>query len=244
MGLFDENVSTSPTPSSSHQKYQYPTSWRLGLILLSLWLGTLLVAIDTTIIGTAIPKISTDFQALTQVGWYGSAYMLTLTAFQPIYGNVYKFFDAKLVFLASILLFEGEFFQWCVLWDYLGTCAETNTVKRRQPCRLCVSIYYDRCLPIWIRAHAYTVISSRIGAMRRCTRVRDLHTGPGDCWGRCCRASPGVTGHHHLHIPSREAIKSFCRRDQCLWTCCLFGSRHRGSLDRSHQLAMVFLDVC
>lgn len=93
------------TPSSTPI---YPTSWRSGLILLSLWLGTLLVAIDTTIIGTAIPRISTDFKALTQVGWYGSAYMLTLTAFQPIYGNVYKFFNAKLVYLASIVIFEGE----------------------------------------------------------------------------------------------------------------------------------------
>lgn len=102
----DASPPPSPSSSSSSSSYHIP-SWRSGLILLSLWLGTLLVAIDTTIIGTAIPKISSDFKALTQVGWYGSAYMLTLTAFQPIYGNVYKFFNVKVVFLASIILFEA-----------------------------------------------------------------------------------------------------------------------------------------
>ena len=44
---------------------QYLTSWKLGLVTASLYLGTLLVAIDTTIISVAVPKISTVFRALT-----------------------------------------------------------------------------------------------------------------------------------------------------------------------------------
>ena len=86
---------------------QYPTAWRLGFILLSLALSTLLMAIDTTIISVAIPKISTDFKALNDVGWYGSAYLITLTAFQPVTGNAYRMLNPKSVYVVFIVIFEG-----------------------------------------------------------------------------------------------------------------------------------------
>lgn len=87
---------------------QYPTSRRLAVVLLSLFLGTFLVAIDTTIVSVAIPKISTQFHALDDVGWYGSAYLITITALQPAGGTLYKFFDAKIVYLTAIVIFEGK----------------------------------------------------------------------------------------------------------------------------------------
>ena len=65
------------------------------------------MAIDTTIISVAIPTISTDFEALHGVGWYGSAYLMTLTAFQPTMSKIYKIFSPKMAYIASIALFEG-----------------------------------------------------------------------------------------------------------------------------------------
>lgn len=82
--------------------------WRLVLVVLSLCIGTLLVAIDTTIVSTAIPHIATDFKALDDVGWYGAAYLFTVTAFQPAFGSIYRFFDAKWTYLASVVLFESR----------------------------------------------------------------------------------------------------------------------------------------
>ena len=94
---------------SEHMELEvrYPSGIRLAVVLLSLFLGTFLVAIDTTIISVAIPDISTSFQALDDVGWYGSAYLITLTAFQPAGGIVYKYFGAKYVYLIAIVVFEG-----------------------------------------------------------------------------------------------------------------------------------------
>lgn len=86
----------------------YPTGWRLAIIIVPLCLGILLVAIDNTIIAVAIPKISTVFRALDDAGWYVSAYLLTETALQPTLGNFYKYFDVKLVYLISMLVFEGD----------------------------------------------------------------------------------------------------------------------------------------
>lgn len=39
-------------------------------------------------------------------GWYGSAYLLTTTALQPMYGNIYKLFNVKLAYLAAVFIFE------------------------------------------------------------------------------------------------------------------------------------------
>ncbi len=85
----------------------YPTAFRLTVVLTSLFFGSFLVAIDTTIVSMVIPKISTQFHALDDVGWYGSAYLITTTALQPAAGTLYRLFDAKTVYLAAIVVFEG-----------------------------------------------------------------------------------------------------------------------------------------
>lgn len=55
---------------------------------------------------TAIPRITDDFQSLDQVGWYGSAFFLTLATFQSTWGKLYKYYDLKIAFLASGVVFE------------------------------------------------------------------------------------------------------------------------------------------
>ncbi len=51
---------------------EYPTGVRLALITLALCLSVFLIALDNSIIATAIPTISDAFQSLSDVGWYGS----------------------------------------------------------------------------------------------------------------------------------------------------------------------------
>lgn len=53
-----------------------------------------------------MPQITDDFHSVTDIGWYGSAYLLTTCAFQLLFGKLYVFFPIKTVFLASIGLFE------------------------------------------------------------------------------------------------------------------------------------------
>lgn len=64
------------------------------------------MALDTNIINVAIPKISSDFASLPDIAWYGNAYLLTITAFQPIYGSAYKFFRTDHVYRVSVIVFE------------------------------------------------------------------------------------------------------------------------------------------
>ncbi|KAK6502401.1 hypothetical protein TWF506_002982 [Arthrobotrys conoides] len=79
---------------------------KLILVFISVFLSMFLVALDRTIISTAIPKITDEFNSITDVGWYGSAYLLTCCAFQLLLGKVYTLYSIKLVLIGNILLFE------------------------------------------------------------------------------------------------------------------------------------------
>ena len=63
-------------------------------------------ALDNTIITTAIPRITDQFKSIDQVGWYGSAYLLTTCAFQLFFGKLYTFFSIKWVYLTALVIFE------------------------------------------------------------------------------------------------------------------------------------------
>ena len=89
----------------------YLAGWRLSMVNFSLCLGTFLMALDVNIIGVAVPKIATVFKSLDDVGWYGSAYLLTVTSFQPTFGKFFKLFDIRLTYLFVILIFEGTVFS-------------------------------------------------------------------------------------------------------------------------------------
>ncbi|KAK1830415.1 DHA14-like major facilitator [Podospora conica] len=85
---------------------EYPTGPKLALIILALCLSIFLMALDNSIIATAIPKITEDFQSLQDVGWYGSSYLLTTAALQLLFGRIYTFFSVKWVYLTAIIIFE------------------------------------------------------------------------------------------------------------------------------------------
>lgn len=61
---------------------------------------------EQSIVATAIPKITDEFQSLDEFGWYGSAFFVALSAFQSTWGKLYKYFPLKPVFLASSSVFE------------------------------------------------------------------------------------------------------------------------------------------
>ena len=91
-------VKTTPSP--------YPSTAKTVVIMLSLYISIFLVALDRTIIGPAIPAITNEFDSIGDIGWYGSAYMLTAAGFILLYGRIYTFFPTKPVFLSGIFLFE------------------------------------------------------------------------------------------------------------------------------------------
>ncbi|KAF2832023.1 MFS general substrate transporter [Ophiobolus disseminans] len=86
--------------------FVYPTGWKVTAITIALCLSVFCMALDNTIIATAIPRITDQFKALNDVGWYGSSYLLTTCATQLIYGKFYTFYSIKWVYLIALAIFE------------------------------------------------------------------------------------------------------------------------------------------
>ncbi|OGM51012.1 MFS toxin efflux pump (AflT) [Aspergillus bombycis] len=93
-------------PDTEVRETEYPGITKVIVIILALYLAMFLVALDQTIIGVAIPKITDQFKSIEDIAWYGSAYFLTSTALQPSYGRIYKIFSVKWGFLIAVLIFE------------------------------------------------------------------------------------------------------------------------------------------
>jgi hypothetical protein len=140
---------------------KYPTGTKLALLTFGLAMATFVVALDNTIIATAIPRITTEFNALNDVGWYGSAYLLTTTSLQPSFGKIYAYFDVKWVYLSALIIFEGRPSTLLVLvaradcdcasWlHHLRCCNRLPDAYRWQSCgrlgsRSPLQRWYDHC---------------------------------------------------------------------------------------------------
>lgn len=55
----------------------------------------------------ATPAITTEFSSLSDVGWYASAYLLTMCSFQLPFGKLYSELSHKYVFLSALAIFEA-----------------------------------------------------------------------------------------------------------------------------------------
>ncbi|KAF5505788.1 Efflux pump aflT [Colletotrichum siamense] len=58
-------------------------------------------------IGTAIPRITTEFDSLQDAGLYRSASLVASTALQLPYGKAYAQFNVKWIYLGSLVVFEA-----------------------------------------------------------------------------------------------------------------------------------------
>jgi len=68
----NEGSLKEPVSTEEDDDVEYPTGAKMLAIVVALCLSIFLVALDMTIIATAIPKITDEFHGLDLVGWYGS----------------------------------------------------------------------------------------------------------------------------------------------------------------------------
>ncbi|KAF9924281.1 hypothetical protein FBU30_005699 [Linnemannia zychae] len=77
----------------------------LIIVFIGLMLGIFLSSLDQTIVSVCTTNIANEFKALNEVPWVGTAYLLTSTAFQPLYGRFSDIFGRKATFLFAIIVF-------------------------------------------------------------------------------------------------------------------------------------------
>ncbi len=82
------------------------------IIMLSVMASLFLVALDQTIIATALGKIVEDFDAFSSLSWIVTAYLLTTTITVPIAGKLSDLFGRRLLLLIGVAIFAlGSLFS-------------------------------------------------------------------------------------------------------------------------------------
>ncbi len=92
-------MSTMPTNAASEG------GQNIWVVMGALMLALLLAALDQTIVSTALPKIASDFNALNELSWVVTAYLITSAVSTPLYGKVSDLLGRKRVLMAAIIIF-------------------------------------------------------------------------------------------------------------------------------------------
>ncbi|KAG0299650.1 hypothetical protein BGZ98_009870 [Dissophora globulifera] len=77
----------------------------LMVVFVGLMLGVFLSSLDQTLVSVCNTKIANEFHSLKEIPWIGTAYLLTSTSFQPLYGRFSDIFGRKSTFLFAISVF-------------------------------------------------------------------------------------------------------------------------------------------
>src|SRR4051794_26360888 len=78
---------------------------RLDNLKIAMLVAILLVAIDVTVVSTAMPQIVSDLSGLKLISWVFAIYTLTTSVTTPIYGKLADLFGRKKVFIFGVILF-------------------------------------------------------------------------------------------------------------------------------------------
>lgn len=94
------------------------------LAMMGLCFVVMLVAIDQTVVGTALPTIVSELHGFELYAWVATAYLLTSVITVPIFGRLGDFYGRRRFVLVSIVLYLGL----CILWHgakhaAVGACA-------------------------------------------------------------------------------------------------------------------------
>jgi EmrB/QacA subfamily drug resistance transporter len=83
----------------------YLSHRQILIVMSGLMAGMFLAALDQSIVGTALPRITSELGGLDKLSWVVTAYLLTQTASTPLWGKISDLYGRKLIFQAAIVIF-------------------------------------------------------------------------------------------------------------------------------------------
>ena len=83
----------------------YLTHKQILVVMIGVMSGMLLAALDQSIVGTALPRITSELGGLDKLSWVVTAYLLTATAMTPLWGKISDLYGRRLIFQVAITIF-------------------------------------------------------------------------------------------------------------------------------------------
>ena len=80
-------------------------TFQLTFIVLALFLSEFIVALDTTIVATAVPVIAHELNSATGYSWIGGAYPIAQAVAAPVWAKLSDIWGRKLLMLSAVALF-------------------------------------------------------------------------------------------------------------------------------------------
>lgn len=78
---------------------------KMLILLLALYFGVFLTALDTTVVTTLMSHIASDLKQLDNISWVATSYTVAYSAFQPLYGKLSDIFGRKRVSVTCTAIF-------------------------------------------------------------------------------------------------------------------------------------------
>ncbi|KAG0321340.1 hypothetical protein BGZ99_003958 [Dissophora globulifera] len=81
------------------------TTARQNLVFLGIGVTLFLSALDQTIVSTTLPAVAKEFSNFADISWVGTAFLISTTAVQPVYGSMADMFGRKRTMLFASAVF-------------------------------------------------------------------------------------------------------------------------------------------
>jgi EmrB/QacA subfamily drug resistance transporter len=95
-----KSKATSPPATGDYLSHR-----QILVVMSGLMAGMFLAALDQSIVGVALPKITSELGGLDKLSWVVTAYLLTSTAATPLWGKISDLRGRRPVFQATIVVF-------------------------------------------------------------------------------------------------------------------------------------------
>ena len=99
------SAADSPVADTSGAGGGYLSHRQILVVMGGLMAGMFLAALDQSIVGVALPKITSELGGLDKLSWVVTAYLLTSTAATPLWGKISDLLGRRPVFQAAIVVF-------------------------------------------------------------------------------------------------------------------------------------------
>lgn len=101
-------------------RFTNTTPLKFYLTFTTILLGYFVACFDTTLMASSHPVITSYFNASSSASWLTTAFMITNTGLQPLWGRLSDTVGRKSVFMLVLFIFAATNF-WCGLCDSIGS---------------------------------------------------------------------------------------------------------------------------